>query len=86
MSEMKDLDTQVDNALDAILAGEPEAIRAQKRLCKLWKEAPLAECVRFSIDEFARAYESGEPNRRVAASRNARKKRQIPSSPRKRER
>ncbi len=71
----KELDIQTDNALDAILAGEPEAIRVQKRLCKLWEEAPLAESVRASIDEFARAYESGEPLRRVAAFRQARKKR-----------
>ncbi len=70
----KDLNAAVNHTLDEILAGEPEAIRAQKRLCKLWEEAPLAESVRASIDEFARAYESGEPNRRVAAFRAARKK------------
>ena len=49
-------------------------MRAQKRLCKLWEEAPLAGSIRASIDEFARSYESGEPNRRVAAFRAARKK------------
>jgi len=70
----KDLDKSVNNILDAILAGEPQAIRAQKRLCKLWEEAPLAESIRASIDEFARAYESGEPRRRVAAFRKARRK------------
>ena len=74
ISGPKDLDQCVNNALDAILAGEPEAIRAQKRLCKLWEEAPLAESVRASIDEFARAYESGEPRRRVAAFQRARRK------------
>ena len=68
------LDAAVDAALDAIFAGEPEAIRAQKRLCRLWEEAPLAESVHASIEEFARAYESGEPNRRVAAFRAARGK------------
>ncbi len=70
----KELDDQVDKTLDAILAGDPEAIRAQKRLCKLWEEAPLDESIRKSIDEFARSYESGEPKRRVAAFRKARKK------------
>ena len=69
---LEELDFQVNKTLDAILAADPEAIRAQKRLCKLWEEAPLAESVRVSIDEFARAYESGEPNRRVAAFRAAR--------------
>ena len=69
------LDSEINKTLDSILAGEPEAIRAQKRLCKLWEEAPLAESVRASIDEFARAYESGEPRRRVDAFRAARRKR-----------
>ena len=70
----ENLDQFVDSALDAILAGEPAAIRAQKRLCKLWEEAPLYESIAVSIDEFAKSYESGEPNRRVASFRNARKK------------
>ncbi len=74
LASSKDLDTRVNSTLDAILAGEPEAIRAQKRLCKLWEEAPLAESIRTSIDEFAHSYESGEPNRRVAAFHAARKK------------
>ena len=68
-------DRQCDQRIDALLAGDPEAMRAQKRLCKLWEEAPLAESVRVSIDEFAAAYEKGEPNRRVAAFRDARRKR-----------
>ena len=75
ISKLRDLDSQVNSALDAILAGSDEAIRAQKRLCKLWEEAPLAESVHASIDEFARSYESGEPNRRIAAFRRARKPR-----------
>jgi enoyl-CoA hydratase/carnithine racemase len=68
------LDMAVDSALDALLAGDPEALRAQKRLCHLWEEAPLAESVRASIDEFARCYESGEPNLLVAKFRAARAK------------
>ena len=68
------LDSAVDHALDAILAGDPAAMRQQKRLCKLWEEAPLYESVDVSIDEFARSYERGEPNRLVAAFREARKK------------
>jgi enoyl-CoA hydratase/carnithine racemase len=74
IAALKDLDECVNHALDAILAGDPEAMRAQKRLCKLWEEAPLAESIRISIDEFARAYESGEPLRRVEAFRKAREK------------
>ena len=74
LASSKDLDTRVNSALDAILAGEPSAIRAQKRLCKLWEEAPLDESVRKSIDEFALAYESAEPRKRVDAFRKARTK------------
>jgi enoyl-CoA hydratase/carnithine racemase len=68
------LDAAVDAALDAIIAGEPKAIRAQKRLCKTWEETTLAESVRVSIEEFSRAYDSDEPKRRVAAIRAARRK------------
>jgi enoyl-CoA hydratase/carnithine racemase len=74
ISKLDELDSHVNSALDAILAGSDEAIRAQKRLCKLWEEAPLAESIHASIDEFARCYESGEPNRRVKSFQQARKK------------
>jgi enoyl-CoA hydratase/carnithine racemase len=70
----EELDNQVNKTLDAILAGEPKAIRAQKRLCKTWEETTLAESVRVSIEEFSRAYDSDEPKRRVAAILAARKK------------
>lgn len=72
---IKNLDKETDQALDLILEGGPEAMRAQKRLCKLWEEAPLAESVRASIDEFAASYESDEPRRRIDAFRRTRKKR-----------
>ncbi|MBI1943174.1 MAG: enoyl-CoA hydratase/isomerase family protein [Betaproteobacteria bacterium] len=72
--EEKELDKGVNQTLDAILSGGAEAMRAQKRLCRLWEEAPLEASVRASIDEFARSYESGEPRRRVEAFRKKRKK------------
>lgn len=68
------LDTVVNAAVDAILAGSDEAIRAQKRLCQMWEEAPLEASIRASVDEFARAYESPEPGKRIAAFRKARRK------------
>jgi enoyl-CoA hydratase/carnithine racemase len=74
ITEPAHLDSAVNAALDAILAGEPEAMRAQKRLCKLWEEAPLEAAVRASIDEFARAYESGEPARRIESFRRRKRK------------
>ena len=69
------LDKSVDAARDSILAGDADALRAQKRLCKLWEEAPLDASVRASIDEFARAYESGAPARAMAAYQTARRNR-----------
>ncbi len=71
--EEKDMDNGVNQTLDAILAGDAGAMSAQKRLCKLWEEAPLEAAVRASIDEFARAYESGEPARRIEAFRRRKK-------------
>jgi len=70
----KQLEATLNSTLDLILEGGPEAMRAQKRLCKLWEEAPLAESVRASIDEFAASYESEEPRKRIDAFRRARKK------------
>jgi enoyl-CoA hydratase/carnithine racemase len=75
MAPLEHLDIEVNKTLDAILAGDPAAMRAQKRLCKLWEEAPLYESIDVSIDEFARSYETDEPKQRVAALRAARKKR-----------
>jgi len=69
------LDAAVERALESILLCDPDALRAQKRLCHLWEEAPLDACVRASIDEFARSYESGAPNRAIAAFQQARKTR-----------
>jgi enoyl-CoA hydratase len=68
-------DRQFDQRIDALLAGDPEAMRAQKRLCRLWEEAPLAESVRVSIDAFARSYETGRPAELISAFRRARKSR-----------
>ena len=70
----KHLDRETRRTLDLLLEAGPEAMRAQKRLCKLWEEAPLAESVRASIDEFAASYESDEPGKRIDAFRRARKK------------
>jgi hypothetical protein len=52
--------------VDAILAGGDAAIRAQKRLNRAYEELPFAEAVALSIDEFAKSYESGEPQRLMA--------------------
>ena len=57
------LDTEVDRALEGILASGPQAVRAQKRLNRTYEELPFTEAVALSIDEFERAYATGEPQR-----------------------
>lgn len=69
-----ELDAAVNAALDSLLAAADEALRAQKRLAKLWEEAPLETSVRASVEEFARAYETPEPARRIHAFRARRRK------------
>lgn len=59
------LDVEVDQALDAILAGGAFAIQAQKRLNKDYEELPLAQSIAASIDEFEAAYATGEPQRLI---------------------
>jgi hypothetical protein len=69
------LDAAVEAALGALLAAGDAALRAQKRLCKLWEEAPLGQCVHESIDEFARAYAGEAPRRMIGEFLAAKKKR-----------
>jgi enoyl-CoA hydratase len=65
----KKLDAAVNAVLDLILKNDSTAMRTQKRLCKLWEEAPLATSIAASIEDLARAYESNEPRRRIKALR-----------------
>jgi len=65
VTPLPELDAAVDAALDALLAAGDQALRAQKRLCKLWEDAPLDDCVRVSIVEFAAAYVGDEPQRMI---------------------
>jgi enoyl-CoA hydratase/carnithine racemase len=59
------LDAEVDHALDAVLAGGAQAIRAQKRLNRAYEELPFAEAVALSIDAFEASYATGEPARLI---------------------
>ena len=69
------LDAAIDAALDSILASGADVLRSQKRLCRMWEEAPLDASIRASVDEFSRAYESGAPARAIAAFQAARRSR-----------
>lgn len=49
----------VEKLVESLLAGEREALREQKALCRLWEEAPLEECVARSLGAFGRAFSRG---------------------------
>ena len=55
------LDDLVSRRATALAALPPQALRQQKRLLQHWQTVPLAQAVRDSIAEFARAYTTGEP-------------------------
>jgi len=59
------LDAEVDAALEAILAGGAQAMRAQKQLNRAYEELPFAQAVAQSIDAFEAAYATGEPARLI---------------------
>ena len=46
---------------EGIAAAGPNAVRAQKRLLRLWEDAPLDESVAKSIVMFGEAFETNEP-------------------------
>jgi enoyl-CoA hydratase len=51
-----ELDHAVRRTLDSLLAGDREALRAQKELLQLWEEAPLAQSIATSVECFSEAY------------------------------
>lgn len=49
-----------------VAAAAPQAVRAQKRLVRLWEDAPVEECVAKSVQIFGEAFETDEPARLMA--------------------
>lgn len=41
-------------------------LRQKKRLIREWLEAPLPQAIAHGVEEFARAFETGEPQRHSA--------------------
>lgn len=65
------IDDTIERWLGALLAGGPQAIRAQKALMRRWEDLPMREAIAAGIDAFASAYETGEPARMLAGFRAA---------------
>ena len=57
-----DLDALVLERVQQIVGAAPQAIRAQKELCRRWEELPLSAAITESIEAFVRAYKSDEPH------------------------
>jgi enoyl-CoA hydratase len=51
-----DVDLAAGKLVKSLVAGDPGALREQKRLLQLWDDAPLATSVAASIEQFARAH------------------------------
>ena len=57
------LDACVQQRAAALATLPPMALRSQKRLLRHWHDVSLAQAVADSVDDFAAAYDSGEPQR-----------------------
>lgn len=64
------LDQAVQDAVDAILASAPGAVRTQKRLVQSWDELSLDDAIAESMDAFAASYKTSEPAEYMAAVRH----------------
>ena len=51
-----ELDHAVSRTVDSLIAGDREALRAQKELLQLWEEQPLATSIAESVERFSEAY------------------------------
>jgi enoyl-CoA hydratase/carnithine racemase len=56
---LPDLDPGVERLLKALLSADRDALREQKRLLRLWEEAPLGVSIAQSVAAFSRSYAGG---------------------------
>jgi enoyl-CoA hydratase/carnithine racemase len=61
-----EIDSAVERWIASILQAGPRAIRLQKALIQRWEDLPLSQAVHAGIDAFASAFETDEPNGRMA--------------------
>jgi enoyl-CoA hydratase len=62
-----ELDAAVEQWLDAIGRGTPQAVRAQKALINRWERVSVEEGVYAGIDALSDAYKTGEPQAAIKA-------------------
>jgi enoyl-CoA hydratase/carnithine racemase len=61
------LDALIEQRARALAGLPPQAVRQQKRLLRHWQTVTPTKAIADSIDEFARAYDSGEPQALMGA-------------------
>ncbi len=66
VTPVEQLDAAVDDWLGHIAQCGPQALAAQKALCRTWEEQPLSEAIDAGIDQFAKAFETSEPAEMMA--------------------
>jgi enoyl-CoA hydratase/carnithine racemase len=69
-----ELDAAVDAWLEPICRAAPLAVRSQKALMNRWERTSVEEGVYAGIDAIAEAYDTGEPQDRIAAFFAAKKR------------
>jgi enoyl-CoA hydratase/carnithine racemase len=70
-----ELDDAVERWLKPICGAAPLAVRSQKRLMNRWEKTSIDEGIYAGIDALAEAFDTGEPQARIAAFFEAKKKR-----------
>ena len=70
----EDVDAAIARVVGDILAGGPQAVRAQKALMAAWEELTPAGAIQAGIDSFAASWASPEPAERMAAFLAGRRK------------
>jgi len=62
-----ELDSAVDTWLESICRAAPLAVRSQKTLMNRWERTSVEEGIYAGVDAIAEAYDTGEPQARIAA-------------------
>ncbi len=60
------LDEEVDRLAGRLAGYGPQALRQQKRLLREWEQTPLDAAITQGVQEFAAAFDTGEPQRFMA--------------------
>jgi enoyl-CoA hydratase/carnithine racemase len=61
------LDAEVEKIVAALFVAGAQAVRSQKALIQQWEKLPTDAAIQAGIDAFARAFETDEPERMLAA-------------------